>query len=59
MPSSGVAMESSLNFLDEPLICWRDTQAAVQHGSLPELLAALAANGVRDFPRLRPHQRHP
>jgi len=59
MPSSGVAIEPSLSFLDEPLICWRDTHATVQHGSLPELLAALAANGVRDFPRLRPHQRHP
>ncbi|MBS0301732.1 MAG: type I-E CRISPR-associated protein Cse1/CasA, partial [Proteobacteria bacterium] len=45
--------------MDEPLICWRDTHAAVQRGSLPELLVALAANGVRDFPRLRPHQRHP
>lgn len=59
MPSSGVAMEPSLSLLDEPLICWRDTHAAVQRGNLPELLAALAANGVCDFPRLRPHQRHP
>lgn len=59
MPSSGVGIELSLNLLDEPLICWRDTHAAVQRGSLPELLVALAANGVRDFPRLRPHQRHP
>ena len=59
MPSSGVGIEPSLNLLHEPLICWRDRQAAVQHGSLPQLLAALAADGVRDFPRLRPHQRHP
>ena len=59
MPSSGAGMEPSLNLLEEPLIGWRDTQAAVRQGSLPELLAALSANSVRDFPRLRPHQRHP
>jgi len=48
------------NLLDEPLIRWR----CVAHGelyrsSLSELLAAMVANKVRDFPALRPHQRHP
>ncbi|HRO51635.1 MAG TPA: type I-E CRISPR-associated protein Cse1/CasA [Alicycliphilus sp.] len=48
------------NVLDDPLIRWRSTAAgAPQRSSLPALLAALAANEVRDFPALRPHQRHP
>ncbi|MCS4509972.1 type I-E CRISPR-associated protein Cse1/CasA [Xylophilus ampelinus] len=48
------------NLLDEALIRWR----CVAHGDLhrsspPTLLAALATDTVRDFPALRPHQRHP
>ncbi|BCN37266.1 CRISPR-associated protein Cse1 [Alicycliphilus denitrificans] len=31
----------------------------MHQSNLPEVLAALAANQLRDFPRLRPHQRHP
>lgn len=48
------------NLLDEPLIRWRSTDGGALHStSLPQLLAAMAANEVRDFPALRPHQRHP
>lgn len=60
MPSSGAGMKPSFNLLHEPLICWRDTlQGDAHRGNLPDVLVALAANGVRDFPRLRPHQHHP
>ncbi len=48
------------NLLDEPLIRWRSTDGGnLQSSSLPQLLAAMAADEVRDFPALRPHQRHP
>lgn len=48
------------NLLEEPLIRWRSTDGGALHStSLPQLLAAMAANEVRDFPALRPHQRHP
>lgn len=48
------------NLLDEPLIRWRSTDGGALHcTSLPQLLAAMATNEVRDFPALRPHQRHP
>ncbi len=48
------------SLLDEPLIRWRSTDGGTLQGaSLPQLLAAIAANEVRDFPALRPHQRHP
>ena len=48
------------NLLDEALIRWRCVaQGDLHHSSLPALLAALAADTVRDFPALRPHQRHP
>ena len=48
------------NLLRERLLHYRtvavgDTVAA----SLPELLAAMSRDEVRDFPALRPHQRHP
>ena len=60
MPPAGIAFEASYNLLHEPLIGWRDVALGDQHqGSLPEVLAALAADQVRDFPRLRVHQRHP
>lgn len=48
-----------MNLLDTPIVT---TTAPAGSGtirrSLPETLAALAAGGIRDFPRLRPHQRH-
>ena len=48
------------NLLDEPLIRTRLAIDGQPHlYSLPGLLAALGADEVRDFPALRPHQRHP
>ncbi|MDO4230861.1 MAG: type I-E CRISPR-associated protein Cse1/CasA [Lautropia sp.] len=48
------------NLLIEPLIRWRElADGCLKEGSLPELLTALAADSVQDFPALRPHQRHP
>jgi CRISPR system Cascade subunit CasA len=48
------------SLLDEPLIGTRDAEDGRRLGySLPELFVALAADRIRDFPALRPHQRHP
>lgn len=48
------------SLLDEPLIHYRDRFcASLIPVSLPELYAALVCDDVRDFPALRPHQRHP
>ena len=41
------------------LIRIRDPDGHLQKLTLPELFVALAADTVRDFPALRPHQRHP
>lgn len=48
------------SLLDEPLIRARQVNGgqAVKY-SLPSLFVALARDEVRDFPALRPHQRHP
>jgi len=48
------------NLLDERLLHYRraDTGERVA-ATLPELFVAMARDGVRDFPALRPHQRHP
>ena len=60
MPSTSASIALHFNLLDEELIRWRCVERGELHrGSLPALLAALAANTVRDFPALRPHQRHP
>ncbi|MCB1939805.1 MAG: type I-E CRISPR-associated protein Cse1/CasA [Rhodocyclaceae bacterium] len=48
-----------LNLLDEPLIRIRDPEGALQRLSLPELFVQLGRDTVRDYPALRPHQRHP
>ncbi|KAA3652186.1 MAG: type I-E CRISPR-associated protein Cse1/CasA [Proteobacteria bacterium] len=48
-----------LNLLDEPLIRIRDTEGALQRLSLPALFVQLGRDTVRDYPALRPHQRHP
>lgn len=48
-----------LNLLDEALIRIRDPGGHLQKLTLPELFVALASDTVRDFPALRPHQRHP
>lgn len=56
MPDNGLRF----NLLDEPLIRWRRLADGVnEQGSLPQLFAAMVDNQVRDFPALRPHQRHP
>lgn len=49
-----------LNLLDEPLIRTRLVAGGQSRAySLPGLFAALVRDEVRDFPALRPHQRHP
>ncbi|HMW19036.1 MAG TPA: type I-E CRISPR-associated protein Cse1/CasA [Accumulibacter sp.] len=50
---------SRLNLLDESLIRVRDTDGRLRSLSLPELFVALGHDTVRDYPALRPHQRHP
>lgn len=53
-------MESlSLNLLTDPLIRIRDPDGVLRRVSLPELFVELGRDAVRDFPALRPHQRHP
>ncbi|MEF8724254.1 MAG: type I-E CRISPR-associated protein Cse1/CasA [Candidatus Accumulibacter phosphatis] len=48
------------NLLDEPLIRTRlVADGQPRSFSLPGLLVALGQDAVRDFPALRPHQRHP
>lgn len=48
------------SLLDEALITHRRVgDGAEQRTTLPGLFVALAADTVRDFPALRPHQRHP
>jgi CRISPR system Cascade subunit CasA len=55
---AGTALHYSL--LNDPLVRWRCIVRGETHrSSLPELFAAMAANELRDFPALRPHQRHP
>ena len=47
------------SLLDEALIRWRCVARGDLHrSSLPVLLTNLATDTVRDFPALRPHQRH-
>lgn len=48
-----------LNLLDEALIRIRDPGGERQRVSLPELFVVLSRDEVRDYPALRPHQRHP
>lgn len=51
--------ELCFNLLEEPLIRWRDTaDGTLQQSTLPGVMAAMAVDQVRDFPALRPHQRH-
>ena len=48
------------SLLDERLLHYRRvTDGEGISATLPELLVALAHDEVRDFPALRPHQRHP
>lgn len=48
-----------LNLLDEALIRIRDPDGETGRVSLPDLFVALVNDRVRDYPALRPHQRHP
>lgn len=55
-----VATAFAYSLLDERLISYRSvTNGESVQVSLPQLMVALAADEVRDFPSLRPHQRHP
>jgi len=48
------------NLLDERLLHYRRTGTGERVATtLPELFVAMAQDQVRDFPALRPHQRHP
>ena len=48
------------SMLDEPLVRYRRaSNGETIHASLPQLFVALGADEVRDYPALRPHQRHP
>lgn len=60
MPPEILSTGLHWNLLDEALIRWRHIASGELHrSSLPDLLAAMVADEVRDFPALRPHQRHP
>lgn len=50
MPTSSDSAELFFDLLHEPLIGWRDTHGEMHQSNLPEVLAALAANQLRDFP---------
>lgn len=55
-----IAPELQFSLLTEPLIRYRCAgDGRTVAASLPELFVALAADEVRDYPALRPHQRHP
>jgi CRISPR system Cascade subunit CasA len=55
-----IAPELKFSLLTEPLIRYRRADdGRTVAASLPELFVALAADEVRDYPALRPHQRHP
>lgn len=59
-PEGGTEPPLQYSFLDEPLIRYRRVSNGVtERVGLPELFVAMAADEVRDFPALRPHQRHP
>ncbi len=45
--------------LDDPVLRYRDPSGQPHDVTLPELFVALTDDAVRDFPALRPHQRHP
>lgn len=48
------------SLLDDPLIDYRQLEdGSIVRATLPQLFVAMAVDAVRDFPQLRPHQRHP
>ncbi|MES9906481.1 MAG: type I-E CRISPR-associated protein Cas7/Cse4/CasC [Sedimenticola sp.] len=53
-------MTCHYSLLDEPLIRARGVDSGEQsYYSLPGLFVAMQHDQIRDFPALRPHQRHP
>jgi CRISPR system Cascade subunit CasA len=55
-----IAPELQFSLLTDPLIRYRRaSDGSTVFASLPQLFIALAADEVRDYPALRPHQRHP
>ena len=55
-----IAPELKYSLLTEPLIRYRRaSDGGTMYASLPQLFVALADDEVRDYPALRPHQRHP
>jgi CRISPR system Cascade subunit CasA len=55
-----IASELKYSLLTEKLIRYRRVgDGCTVYASLPQLFVALAADDVRDYPALRPHQRHP
>lgn len=55
-----IVPELQFSLLSEPLIRYRRAgDGCTVAASLSELFVALAADEVRDYPALRPHQRHP
>lgn len=55
-----IAPELQFCLLTDPLIRYRRaSDGHTVRANLPELFVALAADEVRDYPALRPHQRHP
>jgi len=55
-----MTMEEGLHhsLLDEAFIRYRNTDGQTEQVRLPQLFIALTQDRVRDFPALRPHQRH-
>jgi CRISPR system Cascade subunit CasA len=52
--------ELQYSLLDEPIIRYRRAaDGQTVHANWPQLFVALAGDQVRDYPALRPHQRHP
>lgn len=55
-----IAPELQFSLLTEPIIRYRRaSDGQTINASLPDLFVALALDEVRDYPALRPHQRHP
>lgn len=55
-----ITPELQFSLLTEPLIRYRRAgDGCTVFASVPQLFVALAADEVRDYPALRPHQRHP
>jgi len=55
-----IAPELQFSLLTEPIIRYRRAgDGNTVCANLPQLFVALAADEVRDYPALRPHQRHP